>query len=371
MEVNGVWVGWGLGDWSHNPDGSDRDTTVRRAKAYMRAMFRSYAGTLEDTNKFDQHMYDVTCIMQDKLVAKPMTSVALVPGRFIRGVLDLPTQQAMGFKKLTPQVVRRPIIATVEGHMSDMFSGPCASNAETLQNQGVCWWKPVWYDCTSMPFNNKSGVEALVALIGGLAIEGPPVDPNNPDGPKIMWPFPIGTPWGIIGFSQGGMVVSLFMQNEVLNPNGRCHFRLADFRRGLGIGNPNREYGKMCPWNDNPPPADTGGIMDQEFVTTGTAIADKWEENANSGDMFACNTKDAAGQDKTAIAKIVTQGSFFGGQASIFARVLALPGNITSESFGVIKALIEAIMFAAANPNPHYGTVAEPGDIEWMRGVAA
>lgn len=372
MEVNGVWVGWGLGDWSHNPDGTDRDSTVRRAKSYMRAMFRSYAGGLADTNKFDQAMYNTVITMQDKLIERPMMAVKLLPGNFIRGVLDLPTQQAMGFRKQGPgPVAKRPLIFTVEGHMSDMFFGPAASCAETLQNQGVCWWKPVWYDCTSMPFKNKSGVEALVTQLLAPAIEGPPVDPHNPDGPKVMWPFPVGTHWGIEGFSQGGMIVSEFMEQEVLNPKGRCHFRLADFRRGLGVGNPRREFGKMCPWNDNPPSPDTGGIMDHLFVTTGTPIADKWEENANDGDMFAVNGTDAAAKDKTAVAKIITEGSFFGGQATIFARVLSLMGNIPAEGIGAIRAIISAIMFAVSRPNPHYGTVAEPGDIEWMRGVAA
>lgn len=365
--INGVWIGWMLGDWSHNFDGTDADPTVRRAKAYMRAMFRSYAGGLADTNKFDQQMQDVVGIMQDKLVARPMTSVVLRPGNFIHGVLDLPTQQAMGFKKL---VFTLPIIFTVEGHLSDMFVGPAASNAQILEAQHVCHAKPVAYASGDLPFNNKSGVEALVKMFQGNAIEGPPADPRNPDGPKIMWPFPVGTNWGVVGFSQGAMVVSDFMRSEVLAPTGRCHNRLASFRRGLGIGNPFRERGKMCRWNDNPPPADTGGIMDKLFVTTGTVIADRWEENANDGDMFACNGTDQAAKDKTAIAKIITQNGW-GGTAGIFARVLALFGNPVGEGFAAIKAAFDAIIFLARNPNPHYSTVAEPGDIEFMRGVGA
>lgn len=309
--------------------------------------------------------------MQDKLVAKPMNATVLVPGNFIRGVLDLNTQLAMGFKKPAPDL-RRPIIFTVEGHMSDMFVGPAANNAEILQGQGVCWWKPVWYDCTSLPFNNKSGVEALVDMLSRTEIEGPQL----PNGSYIMWPFPAEMPWGIEGFSQGGMVVSEFMEKEVLAPNGRCHFRLAAFKRGLGIGNPRREFRKMASWNDNPPPVDTQGIMGDmngvgTFVTTGTAIEGKWAENANDGDMFGVNTRDGAGMDKTAIAKIITENSWIGGEAAIFARVLNLFANLPAGAFNAIKAIISAIMFLAKNPNPHYATVAEPGDIEWMRGVSS
>lgn len=375
MRINGVWIGWGLDDWSHNVDGSDNDPTVRKAKKYMRAMFASYAGTLEDTNKFDQHMYDVVCLMQDKLVARPMNATKLTVGSFVRGALDLPTQLAMGFKKPVPNLLR-PIIFTVEGHMSNMFIGPSAGCAEILQNQGVCWWKPVFYDCLSLPFKNKSGVEALVDMLLRNEIEGPPVDINNPDGPKVMWPFPSGTSWGIDGFSQGAMVVSEFMEQEVLNPNGRCHFRLKDFKRGKGIGNPRREFRKMAPWNDNPPDIDTQGIMGDmngkgTFITTGTEIADKWAENANDGDMFGVNKRDAAGMDKTAVAKIVTENSWIGGDAAIFARVMNIFGNVTAGAFNAIKATVSAIIFLAKNPNPHYATVAEPGDIEWMRGVAS
>lgn len=358
--VNGVWVGWMLGD------NSATDMTVRRAKAYMRAMFASYAGMLADTNIFDRQMYDVVCIMQDKLVARPMTATKLVPGNFIRGVLDLPTQLAMGFKKLDPVL---PIEFTVEGHLSNLFIGPAAGNAQTLEAQGVCHAKPVNYDCQSLPFNDKSGVEALVAMLSAPSVEGPPIDINNPDGLKVKWPFPIGTPWGIVGFSQGAEIVSQFMEQEVLSPNGRCHNRLGSFKRGLALGNPRREYGKVCAWSANPPPANTGGILDHQFVTTGTVIESRWAENCNNGDLFSCNTKDAAGADKTAIAKIICENGW-GGSAGIFARVLLLFGNPVGGAFAAVKAIFDAIMFAVHNPNPHYATITEQGDLDWMRGVA-
>jgi len=376
MEINGVWVGWGLGDWSRNPDGTDRDNTVRRAKKYMRAMFRSYAGGLADSNKFDQQMYDVVCIMQDRLVDRPMNEYSLVQGNFIRGVLDLPTQLAMGFRKPIHQqkpnvAVTRPIIFSVEGHMSDMFFGPAAGTAENVQNRGLCWWKPVWYNSTALPFDNKSGVEALVAMCVGHWVEGPPVDPNNPDGPKVMWDFRPGTSWGITGFSQGAMVISEFMEQEVLNPNGRCHFRLKDFKRGLAIGNPRREKGKLCSWAVKQLNKTSSGIMDRDFVTTGTEIENKWAENAHEGDMFADSPEGEVGEYQTAIAKIITENSWFGGQATIFAKVMLLLGNVPAQMINVVKAIISAILFLARNPNPHYSTVVEAGDIEWMKGVAA
>lgn len=357
MYINGVWVGWGLGDHSVV------DFKVRDFKAFARRMYKSYMGHLDDTNIFDQQFYDALVIMQDKLV----DAKKLVPGKFIRGVLDLETQYASGFRPRP--LLAKPIIFTVEGHMSDMFFGPAAFTAETVQNLGLCWWKPVWYNSTALPFDNKSGVEALVEMFLSNWIEGPPVNPANQNGPKVLWDFRPGVPWGVAGFSQGAMIISDFIEKEVINPNGRCHFRLKDFRRGLAIGNPRREKGKLAPWAIKPLAKTSSGIMDRDFVTTGTIIESKWAENAHKGDMFADCPEGPVGEYQTAIAKIITENKWIGGQASIFAKVLALLGNVPAEFVNVVRAIISVIIFLAKNPNPHYSTVAEPGDIEWMKEV--
>lgn len=363
MQMNGVWVGWGLGDWSHYPDGTDKDNTVRRFRAYARAMFRSYAGHLADNNKFDEELDAMVREMQRRY----LEAGKLVVGLYIPGVLDLPTQEVCGFRKKGTKIL--PLIFTVEGHMSNMFFGPVASNAETLQNQGVCYWKPIWYANGDLPFNNKSGINELLNQVGSLRIAGPEIN-----GVQVWWDFGPTVPWGIEGFSQGAMIVSEFMEQHVLPENGRLHWRLATFKRGLALGNPRREYGVCAPWADNPPESNTQGIMGDlkgkgTFVTTGTALQGRWAENANDDDMFAENTRDSKGMDKTAIAKIITENSWFGGEAALMARLLALLGNPVGEGLAAALALISAIRFLAANPNPHYTTVAEPGDIEWMRGV--
>ena len=88
MRINGVWVGWGLGD------NSTGDFTVQRAKAFMRNKFGSYAGHLADTNLFDQQMFDAMVEMQNRYVASGQLAI----GKFIRGALDLETQYVMGFR---------------------------------------------------------------------------------------------------------------------------------------------------------------------------------------------------------------------------------------------------------------------------------
>lgn len=251
----------------------------------------------------------------------------------------------------------QPVIFTVEGHMSDMWLGPCATIGRTLSEQGVAYWQPVWYDCQALPFNNKSGVASLASLLGGTTL---------PSGQ----PFPPGTPWGLAVFSQGAMVGCDFMRQQILT--GPLQWRLKDFRRGIAFGNPDRAADACVPWAHNPPKKGTGGIMvDDRFITAGTAIDGKWAEHPNRGDMFADAGTDDEGLYKSAIAKIVTQNSWAGGDAALLSRLVKLVGNIPTQTIPVVLAIISAIKFAVSNPSPHYSTVAEPGDIDFMRGVAA
>jgi hypothetical protein len=261
----------------------------------------------------------------------------------------------------------KPIIFTVEGHLSNMFFGPCADTASQLEQQGVCHWKPVGdWDTQALPFKNATGVEALYRQLSRTAIEGPMVD-----GRVIMWPFGPEVPWGGIAFSQGAMVFCEFMWKYVLPPNAPLHWRLAGFKRGLMFGNPRRAKDAVCSWAQSPPSPGTHGIMDKLFDANKEGIGDRWAEHPNDDDMFAEVGDDNAGKNQTAVAKIVCENSWFGGPASILSRVMALFGNPVGEGFSVVMAIFDAIMFLAANPNPHYGTFATPGDVDWMRGVAA
>lgn len=348
MRIGGVWVGWGLGDWSRNADGTDHDPTVRRAKAYMRAMFRSYAGTLVDSNKYDEQMASTVYEMQDRLVAQRR----LVAGQFIQGVLDLATEYAMGFKK---QQTVLPIIFTVEGHMSDMFIGPCAFTAQTLEAQGVCHWKPIGYNNTAMPFDNESGVRELADQLHHDTIEGPP---------GVLWPFPAGTPFGIMGFSQGGIVHGEFLLRYMLN--GSLNWRLPDCKRSLAFGNPYRQKDQIASWVPDPPDHGTQGISDVRLNVAGTAFGAVHREHARHGDLYAENQDSEAGRLKTSVYKAV-QGSFIGG-GSIIDSMLHLFTQPQAEIAPIIQAVWTGGMFLF-NMGPHGMYDLNPC-IEWMRGVA-
>jgi len=361
VRINGVWVGWGLGDWSHHPDGSDNDPTVRKFRTYARGMFRSYAGHLAHTNKFDAELFDVVVLMQDKLVARPMNQFRLTPGKFIRGVLDLPTQQASGFKKPTGPAVR-PIIFTIEGHMSDMFVGPCAYTAAALEAQGVCYHKPIWYDRFRMPFDNESGIRELINQLGRDKIEGPP---------GVLWPFPAEVPWAVIDFSQGNIIGREFLMRHVIK--GSLNWRYPSLRRSLSFGAPYRELDQCADWVPDPPRQGTQGISDVRFNATkillpnGQPFSTIHREVSRHGDIYAENETDEVGLNKTMIYRMIANGSFIGGPAGVLARVMDLFVNPTDGIFDAARSIISGGMFLF-NMGPH-GTYDLGPCVEHMRGV--
>lgn len=362
MHVGGQYVGLGEGV---PPEPPDSTLEIAKIKTWLKVRFTPARITLDNSP-----IYTHALTMEVARIQRARVSQGkLREGEFIPGVINLATKVAFGYYQPTPKAL--PIIFTVEGHMSDMFIGPCASTASQLEKQQVCHWKPVGdWDTLALPFKNGTGVEALFRQLSQREIEGPPVDPNNWDGPKIMWPFPAGTPWGIIGFSQGAMVVCEFMWKYVLPENATLHYRLNDFKRGLMFGNPRRAKDAVCGWAQSPPNEGTHGIMDKLFDAGKEGIGEKWAEHPNDEDMFAEVDDDAAGKDQTAIAKIITENKWAGSPATLFSRIVNVLGHPFKGGYGALKASFDAISFLAKNPNPHYSTYSTPGDVAWMDGVA-
>lgn len=341
MNINGEWVGWGLGD------ASVKDFTVQKVKAYMRAMFRSYAGSLVDNNIFDAQMQATVVEMQGRLVKDGL----LTPGKFILGVLDLPTEYAMGFKKRPPIDVIRPVFVTVEGHMSNMWFGPVADTATQLEAEGLCYHQPTGYDNGKIPFDNKDGVNQLASNVRGLVL---------PSG----HPFPAGTPWGFGIYSQGGIIGSQFWQ-QYLQPGQELHWRLPDLKWVLSYANPCRENSKQAPWSFN------GGFSNntQGLAADGERMIDTpsfWQEVGRHGDIFSENTPDEKGRIKSSIYELI-MANLFRGPASILSVLTATLKKPASEILPIMLAIFDGIKFLADNPNPHYAPFyTDPGK-DWVR----
>jgi hypothetical protein len=313
-------------------------------------MYRSYMGHLADTNVFDQQFYDALVMMQDKLVS----SGRLQPGKFIRGILDLETQVATTFKKspYKPAPEHRPIIFTVEGHMSNPWVGPCAWIASTLEAQGVCWWQPVGYDTVKLPFNNKSGRDELIRLLNMRTLYGPNGEPR---------PFPEGTPHGIMGFSQGAIITNQVYLDHIRS--GSLHWREKDLTRAIAFGDPYREKDVDSGWWSDPPKRGTQGISDRRMTNT-----PYWWKSANrSGDLYAENPDDETGLYRTSIYKIAAENSWSGGPAGMLQRLTDLL-NPTDDILPIAKAILGGVMFLG-NMQSHGGYDLGP-PLEYMRGVA-
>lgn len=324
MRVAGQWVGLGLGDVSDE---------VRAIKAFMRRKF-SYAKDLKDTSLYDEQMVNTVAEMQRRYAASRQI------GAHTPGIINVETKMAMGF--LPRPVKPKPVLFTVEGHMSSMWMGPCAETARVLEQQGVCRWQPVGYNNTALPFDNASGIRELRRLLADRTL------------------LPPGTPWGMAIFSQGAIVGSEVWLRDIAPANGSLNWRLRDWRATLAFGSPYRERDVVAPWVADPPRPGTQGISNTRMVGTPR----HWAEVARRGDLYTENDTGDAGEHKTAIYMAV-QSQWSGHPDSLLSQLLELTQRPTPEMLAMITAIGSGAMFLA-NMTPHGGYDLRPC-IDFMR----
>lgn len=311
----------------------DRNETVREWRWVMAARFPGYERTCgplpTDTDQFGPRARSWQCEYERRT------------GQVVDGIVSDDDLRALGIK-----VPVRPVFFTVEGHMSDMYVGPCAFVAQTLEQEGRVWWRPTGYDNVSLPFNNQSGREELVRRVESESKPGVPII--------------------FAGFSQGAQVLCEFMAKDLLDPKGRLHYRLPDFVKGIAFGNPNRLINQCAPWVPDPPEPDTQGIMDWHFdFTKYPELAGKWQEHSRTRDWYAENRLDEAGANMTAIAKIITTNSWIGGPASIVARIMDLFVNPFDGLIDIVWAIVRTFM-GIAHLEAH-GTYDLNPVLDWFR----
>lgn len=326
MKVGGVWVGLGLGDSSEE---------IRRIKAMMRTKF-GYARDLADTGVYDQQMVAAVTEMQRRYNA----AGKLATGKFTPGVMNLECKYVLGF--LPRPTKPKPVLFTVEGHMSSMWIGPCAEVGRVLNAEGVCRWQPIGYNNTALPFDNASGERELARLLADRTL------------------LPPGTPWGMAIYSQGGIVGSSLWLKEIRPKTGSLHWRLDSWRGTLAFGNPYRERNTVADWIPDPPRANTQGISNVRMTDTPPA----WKEVARHGDLYTENETNDAGQHKTAIYMAV-QNQWMGDPDSLFNQLGEIITRPTSELIAMTQAIANGVMFLG-NMSPHGGYDLRPC-IDFMR----
>lgn len=333
MKTNGAWVGYGLGDV---------DPIVSQIKDLMRRKFASYAGGLADTEVFDDQMVAAVREMQRRY------------GLPVTGIVNYVTQVKMGFVKRDPI---KPLMFTVEGHLSDLFAGPVADTARILESEGHCRWQPTGYNSGAIPFDNGSGVAELARLVGATVMD------NGVE-------FPPGTPWALGGFSQGAIVAFDFYVNYLL-PDQALHWRLKDLRGVLAYGPPCRETNSVAPWaRPWVTKTDTHGLdPHRRFGLPGfPSTPTNWVDVFRSGDIFAENGDDKASEIKAAVYQAVARGDLFSNPFSIASQIANLFTVPMQEVLGMVMAIISGIGFlATGDQNPHYSPYNIDGGLNWMR----
>lgn len=335
MLLNGLWVGWGLGDHSV------KDFTVRDFKRYAKRMYRSYCFDLDDTNVFDQSMQDHVEEIQTRLA----DDGHLVWGQFILGVLDLPTEYATGFKEEP-----LPWIITVEGHQSNQWWGPCADTARALQTENRCYWQPTGWANSDIPFKQQSGIDALKENVD-----------KCPDSVDLY----------IICYSQGAMVVYDYLAKYGIPDN---------LKAILFYGNPCRAENSIAEWAIPWLKRTTGHGLDPvfRFELPGCVSLKEagvlYKDVLREGDIFAQNWDDLESQMRAAVYQGIARSKFFGNPISFASLIFKLFSSfsldhILSFVYYIMMASGSGIVFLAGNPNPHYAPYDITGGKDWLRGL--
>jgi hypothetical protein len=269
------------------------------------------------------------------------------------GVFDEATAQAAHY--VPPPRNLRPIMFTVEGHLSDMFRGPVADTATTLEAEGLCHHQPIGYNNGALPFDNDSGINELARLLGATQMDN-------------GVPFPEGTPWSLGVYSQGAIVGSYFYF-RYLQPGQPLAWRTPDLKGVLAYANPCRQLDSIAPWA-RPRATATGthGLDPiQRFGLPGfPAKPDNWMDVYREGDIFAENKDDQASAVKAAVYEAV-MNDWISNPFSLAGQIAFTLHAPFNEAFAVIEAMISGAAFLASNPNPHYAPFELEGGTNWMR----
>jgi len=338
MQIDGKWVGLGIGDV---------DPEVGKFKAFLTRKLqwvRDWQPPLDDSDAFDQTLVDVVKELQSRY-GLPTT-----------GIVNYALKLKSGYLK-PPQPPARPIMFTVEGHLSNPFAGPVADTATQLEAEGHCWHQPIGYNNSPIPFDNDSGVQGLARLVGAAVMDN-------------GRPFPAGTPWSLGTFSQGG-IVGFDFYTRYLQPGQPLDWRAKDLVGVLAYGNPCRQQGSVAPWAMPwVKKVDTHGLDPlRRFGVPGLPDrpAHPWVDVWREGDIFAQNGDDNDSEVKAAVYQAVARGDLFSDPYSLAAQVADLFSVGFDEVIGIVMAIVSGVTFLAQHPNPHYDPYDITGGVNWMR----
>lgn len=322
MKVGGMFIGWGFNDSSDE---------ILRLKDFMRKKF-SYAKGLSSNNIYDQGTVDVVVEMQKRYLA----SGALKQGKFTPGVINYATKLAMGFLPPPKPVDTRPLLITCCGTGVPWWIGPDADTARAVEDRYK--WQPIGYP--AQPFPMGPSIRAARDEV---------FNQMNIHRDRIV-------KYGLAfaGYSQGALALSETWEFEIKPQTGRLHWAYPHIRKAVMWGNPMRERGKAYPDAGGPTALpDSQGVTPQLMQNT----PDWFRSYAHRNDLYTEVTPDQSAENKTAIWQIIRDGDIMTGPNSILRQVFELTGVLdgsqVAETTGMVKAMLDALVFFGSGTQPH------------------
>lgn len=316
-----TWIGWQSG-MSGLP--------VVKAKRVLRKKF-SYAKSLDETPFFD---WTLEAVLKQYQAAKNATGYQ--PQLRTDGVLDYATQVALGTVD-PPQPKLAGTLFTVHGTgMADPLGpGYPADVARAVLD--VWHWQPIGnYPAQAFPMGPsvQQGIAELKLQIR-----------NHPG------------KFALAGYSQGAIVTSMTAKHAIFDPRGELHDRKDDLIASVTWGNPCRELRKANGNATSGVPIPEGrGISDDRLENT----PDWWFDYAHGGnspfgrDIYTDTPDDDAGENMTAIYKIVQDMSGFIGPNSLLEQLGEWMQNPVVELPAVFQAIYYGGQFVTSQPFATY-----------------
>jgi hypothetical protein len=247
------------------------------------------------------------------------------------GIIDWRTKVVSGFLKPAQPADSRPMLFTVCGTGVPWWIGPDADVARAVEGR---WkWQPVGYPAQPFPMN-PSVQAGHLELIRLFELHRARIEKYGA---------------GLIGYSQGAIVICETWLDDIAAENGRLRWAKASILKAATFGNPMREAGKV--WADAgaaPASITSHGIADRLMVNTPTW----WRDYAHTGDLYA-EVEGDAGEFKSAIYKVIMGARIMQGPDSILAQVLELTQAPATEAIAAMQAILKAGMFFVRGTGPH------------------
>lgn len=326
---------WYLGPGDSSPE-------IRKIKAFMRAMYRSYAGHLADTDLYDDEMTNAVYAMQRRL-----RDSGKLRAESVNGLIGVSTKVAMGYLKATTVDIR-PMLFTVSGTSVPWWIGPDADTARAVET--LYKWQPIGYPAAAFPMG-KSITAGKVELRNQFNIHRPQVERNGAV---------------LASYSQGAVAASEVWEQDIKPNSGVLHWAKPHIRKAVTWGNPSRELGRA--WPDPGAPVagpNTSGVAHLSDRLKDTP--DWWRDYAHKGDLYTTVEQNGdAAEDKTAIWRIIRGEKFFIGPDTLLEQFLEIAQQPIPGAIGAFRAMLDAGMFFGKGTGPHLNYSIQPA-IEYLR----